>query len=59
VDGRPLGFHLLIEQPNKAFLRHIGMRADGNLHKCQWFGNGLIAQHETRRRRSARLATPT
>ncbi|MFO0846597.1 MAG: CotH kinase family protein [Gemmataceae bacterium] len=46
VDGRPLGFQLLVEQPNKSFLRHAGLRTDGNLYKCQWFGNGVIAQHE-------------
>src|SRR5262249_45553805 len=45
IDGRPIGYQLLIEQPNKAFLRHNGLRADGNLYKCQWFGNGLVGQH--------------
>lgn len=46
VDGRPEGYRLLIEQPNKSFLRHNGLRTDGNLYKVQWFGNNLIAQHE-------------
>jgi hypothetical protein len=46
LDGRPLGFHLLIEQPNKSFLRHNELRTDGNLYKCQWFGNSIITQHE-------------
>jgi hypothetical protein len=46
VDGRPLGYHLLIEQPNKSFLRHNGLKTDGNMYKCQWFGNGLVGQHE-------------
>ena len=46
IDGRPMGYHLLIEQPNKAFLRHNGLRADGNLYKCQWFGQGVVGQHE-------------
>src|SRR5262249_8450085 len=46
IDGRPIGFHLLIEQPNKAFLRHNELKADGNLYKCIWLGNGLIGQHE-------------
>jgi hypothetical protein len=46
VDGQPEGYKLLIEQPNKSFLRHNGLRADGNMYKCQWFGNGLVGQHE-------------
>lgn len=46
VDGRPIGPQLLVEQPNKAFLRHNKLRADGNLYKIVWFGNGLVGQHE-------------
>jgi CotH kinase protein/Lamin Tail Domain len=46
VDGRPIGFQLLIEQPNKAFLRHNKVNPDGNLYKCVWFGNGVVGQHE-------------
>jgi hypothetical protein len=46
IDGRPIGFQMLIEQPNKAFLRHNGLKADGNLYKCLWYGNGLIGAHE-------------
>src|SRR5205085_7010906 len=46
VDGRPQGYQLLIEQPNKAFLRHNGLSADGNLYKCDWSGNGVVGQHE-------------
>src|SRR5206468_8355306 len=45
IDGRPIGFQLLIEQPNKAFLRHNGVRADGNLYKVNWFGQGLVGTH--------------
>jgi hypothetical protein len=51
VDGRPIGFQLLIEQPNKSFLRRVGLRADGNLYKCQWFGWGLAGQHEKKTHR--------
>jgi hypothetical protein len=50
IDGRPVGFQLLIEQPNKAFLRRNGLRADGNLYKVQWFGQGLVGQHEKKTR---------
>jgi hypothetical protein len=46
IDGQPIGFQLLIEQPNRAFLRHNELRTDGNLYKCQWFGNGVVGQHE-------------
>jgi hypothetical protein len=46
VDGRPLGFQLLIEQPNKAFLRHHGFDPDGNLYKANWMGRDLVTRHE-------------
>lgn len=48
VDGQPLGYHLLIEQPNKSFLRRNGLRDDGNLYKANWRGRGLAGQHEKR-----------
>jgi hypothetical protein len=46
VDGHPIGYQLLIEVANKSFLRHNGLPIDGNMYKCQWFGNGLVDQHE-------------
>src|SRR5262249_55327239 len=46
IDGRPIGVHLLVEQPNKAFLRHNKLRADGNMYKLIWFGRDLVGQHE-------------
>jgi CotH kinase protein/Lamin Tail Domain len=46
IDSRPIGFQLLIEQPNKAFLRHNKINPDGNLYKCLWYGNGVVGQHE-------------
>lgn len=49
-DDRPLGYHLLIEQPNKAFIRRQGRGDGGNLYKVQWFGNGLVQQHEKKTR---------
>jgi len=45
-DGKALGYHLLIEQPNKSFLRRQKLRTDGNLYKCVWFGRSLVGQHE-------------
>lgn len=50
VDGRPLGYQLLVEQPNRSFLRRIGLRTDGNLYKCVWYGHGLVGQHEKKTR---------
>lgn len=46
VDGRPFGYHLLIEQPNRAFLKRNNLRDDGNLYKVLWYERGLIRQHE-------------
>jgi hypothetical protein len=48
VDGRMTGYHLLIEDPNKAFLRNNHLRDDGNLYKLIWYGGGLVGQHEKR-----------
>jgi hypothetical protein len=48
VDGQPAGYYLLIEQPNKAFLRRNGLRDDGNMYKANWVGNGLTGQHDKR-----------
>jgi len=46
VDGQPAGYYLLIEQVNKAFLRHNDLRDDGNLYKANWVGEGLVGQNE-------------
>jgi hypothetical protein len=46
VDGQPAGYYLLIEQVNKAFFRHNGLRDDGNLYKANWTGEGLEGQHD-------------
>lgn len=48
VDGRPAGYRLLIEQPNKSFLRHNNIRDDGNLYKANWTGRGLVGQNQKR-----------
>ena len=45
-DQQPLGYHLLVEQPNKAFLRRQGWDEDGNLYKLLWYGQGVVGQHE-------------
>jgi hypothetical protein len=46
VDGQPAGYYLLIEQPNKAFLRRNGLHDDGNMYKANYVGNGLTGQHD-------------
>ena len=46
IDGKPIGFQLMLEQPNKSFLRHNNIDATGNLYKAIWFGGTLIQRHE-------------
>ena len=45
-DGQLLGYHALIEQPNRAFLRRNHLADDGNLYKLLWYENGVADQHE-------------
>jgi len=45
-DQQPLGYHLLVEQPNKTFLRRQDWDEDGNLYKLLWYGQGVVGQHE-------------
>lgn len=46
VDGRMVGYHLMIEQPNSAFLRRNNVHDSGNMYKIRWFGNGIVGQHD-------------
>lgn len=46
INGQPQGYQLLVEQPNKAFLRRNKIKDDGNLYKMLWYKQGLIGQHE-------------
>jgi len=46
VDHRALGYHLLVEQPNRAFFRRLHHDPDGNVYKLVWYGQGLIGQHD-------------
>jgi len=46
MDGRLLGYHELIEQPNKSFLFHHWKDDGGNLYKLLWVGHGVIGKHE-------------
>ncbi len=46
MDGRPVGYHLLVEQPNRHFLKRSGRDEDANLYKILWYGQDLVGQHE-------------
>ena len=46
ADGRLVGYHLLMEQPNRSFLRRNQLRDDGNLYKVNWFGGSIARNHE-------------
>jgi len=46
MDGRWLGYQLMVEQVNKAFLRNNGRSDTGNLYKLLWYGRNFIQQHE-------------
>jgi hypothetical protein len=50
VDGRPIGYQLVIEQPNKAFLKRNERDDTGNLYKVLWYEDGLVKQHEKKTR---------
>jgi len=46
LNGEPLGYYLLVEQPNRAFLRRNQLSDDGNLYKLLWYERGVVGQHE-------------
>jgi spore coat protein H len=46
VGDRELGYHLMVEQPNKGFLKRNGRDDTGNLYKLIWYGGSLIEKHE-------------
>jgi hypothetical protein len=46
VDGRMVGYHLMIERINRSFLRKNNVDDKGNLYKLLWYGNGIVGQHE-------------
>lgn len=45
-NGRPVGYHLFVEQPTSSFLRRVKHDPDGDLFKLIWYGGDLIGQHE-------------
>lgn len=46
VDGQMVGYHLLIERPNRTFLKRRHINPDGELYKIIWYGQGVEGQHE-------------
>jgi hypothetical protein len=44
--GQAAGYHLLVEQPNRAFLRRNHVRDDGDMYKLLWYERGVAGQHE-------------
>lgn len=46
MDGRWMGYQLMVEQVNKAFLRNNERNDEGNLYKLLWYGRNFIQQHE-------------
>lgn len=46
VDGRPQGYHLMVEQPNKTFLARNQRSDKGNLYKILWYQQGIENQYE-------------
>jgi hypothetical protein len=53
IDGRCLGYQLLIEQPNKAFLSRNKRDDSGSLYKVNWMGQGLRGQHIKKTRQAS------
>jgi len=45
-DGRARGYFLVVEQPNKSFLRRNRRDENGNLYKMLWCEQGVVGQHE-------------
>jgi len=52
MDGRPLGYQLLIEQPNKGFLSRNKRDNSGYLYKVTYMTQGLRGQHIKKTRRA-------
>src|SRR2546430_15638362 len=46
VDGRRMGYHLDVENPNGSFIGRNKLDDTGDLFKIRWFGRGIEAQHD-------------
>jgi len=51
IDGRPVGYHAMIEQVTRAFLRKSGLSDGGHLYKLLWYESGVVGQHEKKTRK--------
>ncbi len=48
MDGKLLGYYLLIEQPTKPFLKRHSRNDTGELYKVFWQGDGIVGMHKKR-----------
>lgn len=46
LNGHVVGYHLVVEQVNGAFLRRNHLDPAGDLFKILWYGSGIEGQHE-------------
>jgi len=46
INDRLYGYHLSIEQPNRAFLRRNKRDDTGSLYKLLWYEEGIVRKHE-------------
>ena len=46
LNGDLVGYHLMFEQPNRAFLRRNERNDQGNLYKLLWYGKGIKGKYE-------------
>lgn len=46
VDGQLKGYHLLIERPNRNFLRNNNINENGDLFKLRWTGRDIASRYE-------------
>ncbi|MBI4583103.1 MAG: CotH kinase family protein [Planctomycetes bacterium] len=46
MNGRPLGYRLLIEKVNKSFLSRNQIDPSGDLYKVVWYGKGVAGKHQ-------------
>jgi hypothetical protein len=47
-NGRLRGYHLWVEQVNKAFLNYRRRDSDGDMFKLVWYGRDIVGQHDKR-----------
>jgi hypothetical protein len=53
VDGRLVGPHLMVERPNRSFLRRNGIDDNGNLYKTLWTGRDPVSRHQKKTNQQA------